>query len=100
LTTTVDQRFDAVDSRFDAVDSRFDAVDAAFVEQREYTEFAFALVSSELRAEMQAGFGGVSARFDRLERKLDQFIDTQSRTNTLVERRLTALDPVRNDDSC
>ena len=34
---------------------------------------------------MRAGFG-------RLERKLDQFIDTQSRTNELVERRLTRLE--------
>ena len=57
------------------------SVDAAFVEQREYTEFAF----DRLRTEMRAGFG-------RLERKLDQFIDTQSRTNELVERRLTRLE--------
>ena len=31
-------------------------------------------------------------RFDRLERKLDQFIDVQLRTNQLVEVRLTALE--------
>jgi hypothetical protein len=28
----------------------------------------------------------------RVERKLDQFIDVQSRTNALVERRLRALE--------
>jgi hypothetical protein len=31
-------------------------------------------------------------RFGRLERKLDQFIDVQVRTNDLVERRLRALE--------
>ena len=59
----VDARFDAVDARFDAVDARFDAVDAridarfdevttALVGQREYTDFAF----DRLRTEMHAGF--------------------------------------------
>ena len=31
-------------------------------------------------------------QFDRLERKLDRFIDTQLRTNDLTERRLTRLE--------
>ena len=99
LSASVDRRFDdfsaSVDSRFaslsDSVDARFDAVDEALVEQRQYTEFAFA----QLKDEMKNGFDGVDRRFDsvenrfsRLERKLDQFIDTQSRTNELVERRL------------
>lgn len=64
LAESVDARFDAVDARFDSVDARFDEVTAAFVEQREYTDFAF----QELRSEMKAGFG-------RLERKLDMVID-------------------------
>ena len=64
LTTSVDARFDAVDARFDTVDARFDEVTAAFVEQREYTDFAF----QQLRSEMQSGFG-------RIERKLDMVID-------------------------
>ena len=64
LTTSVDARFDAVDARFDSVDARFDEVTAALVEGREYTEFAF----QQLRSEMNAGFG-------RLERKLDIVID-------------------------
>ena len=64
LAISVDARFHSVDGRFDAVDARFDEVTAAFVEQREYTDFAF----QQLRSEMQAGFG-------RLERKLDMVID-------------------------
>ena len=60
-----------------SVNARFDAVDAALIEQRRYTEFVF---------------NRLDGRFDRLERKLDQFIDVQSRTNALVERRLTALE--------
>jgi hypothetical protein len=64
----IEQKLDAlgtsVDARFDAVDARFDEVSAAFVEQREYTDFAF----QELHSEMQSGFG-------RIERKLDMVID-------------------------
>ena len=64
----IEQKLDAlttsVDARFDAVDARFDEVTAAFVEQREYTDFTF----QQLRSEMQSGFG-------RIERKLDMVID-------------------------
>ena len=75
LSASVDERFSTLSA---SVDERFDAVDVALVEQRQYTEFTFNRLDS---------------RFDRLERKLDQFIDTQSATNRLVERRLTALEP-------
>ena len=34
----------------------------------------------------------LNSRFNRLERKLDQFIDTQSKTNELTERRLIRLE--------
>jgi hypothetical protein len=61
---SVDARFEAVDARFDEVDARFDEVASALREQRQYTEFAF----DRLRSEMSAGFG-------RLERKLDALID-------------------------
>jgi hypothetical protein len=117
-TETVGQKLDtlsaSVDERFDmlsvSVDERFDAVDVALIEQRQYTEFAF----DRLADEMRNGFGAVNGRFDRVERrfdgvedrfdridgrfnrleqKLDQFIDTQSRANELVERRLTRLEP-------
>ena len=100
---TTEQKLDAlstsVDKRFDDVDQRFDAVDEALVEQRRYTEFAF----DKLAAEMKAGFDKVNGRFDtiesrfnRVERKLDQFIDTQAKANALVERRLQSLEP-KND---
>ena len=77
----VDQLAQSVDERFAAVDKRFDAVDDALVEQREYTEFAFDKITAaitEVRTEVGTGFTAVSGRFDRLERKLDQFIDIQS----------------------
>jgi hypothetical protein len=54
----VDQRFDAVDQRFDAVDQRFDALDQRITNfKQELTE-------------------GLS----RVERNLDQFIESQSRS--------------------
>jgi hypothetical protein len=104
-TETVEQKVDklsaSVDHRFDAVDRQFDDVRAALAEQRQYTEFAFDRLASEMRAGfkgvesrfdgldsrfggLESRFGGLESRFDglegrfsRLERKLDQFIDTQ-----------------------
>ncbi len=88
----VEEKLDAlsgsIESRFDTVDERFNASDLAFVEQREYTEFAF----DRLRTEMLSGFDRMDARFNRVDRRLDQFIDTQSRTNALVERHLERLE--------
>jgi hypothetical protein len=88
----------SVDKRFDAVDKRFDDVSAAFVEQRQYTEFAF----DRLRREMLAGFERLEQRMvtreqfgrverlslatadqlGRLEQKLDQFIENFSMPKT------------------
>ena len=69
-------RVGRVEEKLDALTQ---SVDGGFVEQREYTELAF----DRLAAEMRTGFGQVDARFNRLERKLDQFIDTQARGNAL-----------------
>jgi tetrahydromethanopterin S-methyltransferase subunit G len=77
LSSSVDQRFGAVDQRFNAIDRQFDGVTAVLVEQRQYTEFAF---------------GRVENRLDRIERKLDHFLDTQSKHNELIERRLQRLE--------
>jgi hypothetical protein len=95
----VDRRFDAVDRRFDAVDRRFDELAAAIVEQRRYTEFGFTQLDQKIEArfaqldqKMGVGFARSDERFARFERKLDQFIDVQVRTNDLVERRLQALE--------
>ena len=103
LSASVDDRFAALAA---SLDERFDAVDVALVEQRQYTEFAFNAVdrrfdaverrfdAAERRFDAVEGrFDTVDSRFDTLERKLDQLIDTQSATNKLVERRLTALEP-------
>ncbi len=103
---TVEQKLDklsaSVDHRFDAVDRQFDDVTAALAEQRQYTEFAFDRLTSEMRAGfkgvdsrfngVESRFDGLEGRFNRLERKLDQFIDTQSKANELVERRLQMLE--------
>ena len=80
----VDKRFDEVDKRFEEVDKRFEEVQEALVEQRRYTDFAF----ERLIGEMRSGF-------DRLEWKLDRFVDAQLQTNELVDRRLTRLENAR-----
>jgi len=66
-------RFDTVDARFTSIDGRFASIDARF-------------------DSMDARFDSMDARFNRLERKLDQFIDTQSRANAIAERRLKRLE--------
>jgi hypothetical protein len=97
LSASVDRRFDEVDKRFDDVyrrfdeiDKRFDEVSEHFVEQRQYTEFAFA----RLEARMNEGFVRLGSQVDanteglaRLERKLDQFIDSQLRPETTLKAR-------------
>src|SRR5262245_18814885 len=65
----VDARFGEMDKRFGEMDARFTGVDDAIVEQREYTEFAF----KHLQNEMKSGFS-------RLERKLDNALNTRTRT--------------------
>jgi hypothetical protein len=104
---TTEQKLDALSA---SVDKRFDAVDEAFVEQRQYTEFAFDKLAGEMKArfdevnkrfdkvdgkleKVNGRFDTIDGRFNGLERKLDQFIDTQAKTNELVERRLQALEP-------
>ena len=106
----LEERIQVVEGKVDqlasAMNAGFQAVDEAFREQREYTEFGFARLEQRLEARMDAGFARVDERFAsvdgslavlgaglaRVERKLDQFIDVQTRTNELVERRLQALE--------
>ena len=54
------------------------------VECHAYSRHDNAVLLRRLDAKMDSGFA-------RIERKLDQFIDTQSKANELVERRLNAL---------
>jgi len=67
-----------VDGLSTTVNELSTAMAAGFVEQREYTEFSHARLEAKMDAgytrlevKMDAGF----ARVDRIERKLDQFID-------------------------
>ena len=76
-----------VGTLFETVNRRFDGVDAS-LDHRQYTEHAF----ETLRTEVQLGFRRMDQRFNRLEHTLDQFVDTQSKTNELTERRLTRLE--------
>lgn len=80
------------------------SVISGFVEQREYTEFAFQRLDvkidtglARLEAKIDgvdsrlgAKIDGVDSRLERVERKLDQFIDVQSQTNRLTDLRLRA----------
>lgn len=74
----IEQKLDALSESFD---KRFDEVSDHFVEQREYTEFAF----ERLRTEVVERFTRVEAQMAtktdiaRLERKLDQLIDDRVR---------------------
>ena len=76
----VDERFAQVDARFADIDTRFDEVAEAFVEQRKYTEFAFATLRAEVMGEMKGGFG-------RLDRKLDRVLDVLAGTRAARRRR-------------
>jgi hypothetical protein len=73
LSASTDARFTALNT---SVDKRFDEVSEAFVEQRKYTEFAFA----QLRSEMNGGF-------NRIDRKLDRVLTTLTRTLSPRRRR-------------
>lgn len=71
LASSVDKRFEQVDKRFDEVDKRFDEVKLQFVEQRQYTKFAYERLDQRM-----------SAGFKRLERKFEQVIDELPRSTS------------------
>jgi hypothetical protein len=89
LSASVDARFEQVDKRFEQVDKRFEQIDRRFndvdrqflevrdhfVEQRQYIEFAYDRLSKRIDNSEQKLTEGLS----RVERKLDQFIESQSR---------------------
>ena len=104
--------FERVEKEVRQFDERFNQVDAAILEQRQYTEFAFGQLDARVArldgnveqldatvGQLDATVGQLGAtvrRLDgnvsRIERKLDQFIDTQSKANELAERRLQRLE--------
>jgi predicted nucleic acid-binding Zn-ribbon protein len=82
LSASVDARFEQVEKRFEQIDRRFNDVDRQFlevrdhfVEQRQYIEFACDRLSKRIDNSEQKLTEGLS----RVERKLDQFIESQSR---------------------
>ena len=104
----IEKKFDAlsvsVDERFNNVDKRFDEVRDHFVEQREYIEFAYDRLDRRIseglaRVEQRTadGFATADQRISelkrevteglsRVERKLDQFIESQSRSKVTTRR--------------
>jgi DNA anti-recombination protein RmuC len=91
-----------VDDLVTSIVRRFDAVDEAFVEQRQYTEFAFSKLEAKIDARfdqvdsrfdrIDSRFDKMDGRFDRLEGKMDDFVSRQSRANDIAERRLSRLE--------
>jgi hypothetical protein len=89
LSISMHQRFDGVDAEFRRVHAAFDAVDAAFLEQRQYTEFAYERLDTKMDAgfarldekialldeKVDAGFARTDGHLGRLERKLDPVLD-------------------------
>jgi tetrahydromethanopterin S-methyltransferase subunit G len=79
----VDRRFEQVDRRFEQIDRRFEQIDQRFEKlERRMDSFDNRLQSHALET---------IARFDRLEGKLDGFIDAQSAVNRKVLEKLDAL---------
>lgn len=71
-----------------SVAGRFSQLEAHLADLHAYAVFA----DTTVREEAQAGFRAVGERFDRLESKLERFIDTQGGINLNVEVRLRALE--------
>lgn len=98
LSARIDGLAERVETLSSSVDARFTEVSEQFVEQRKYTELAYTdLVRrmNQMEHKLETGMAAQSAlmtsRFERLERKLDQFIDAQLRINQTVERQLRSL---------
>jgi len=76
IENKLDALTESVDQCFKEVDKRFLEVREHVVEQRQYIEFAY----DKLDKRMTEGFS-------RVERKFDQFIDSQSRATSATSRR-------------
>jgi hypothetical protein len=68
------ERIDRIEQKLDAVDKRFDEVTAAFIEQRQYIEFAFDRLRDETLGRSDQLRDDTFGRFDRLERTIDEII--------------------------
>ena len=103
MAENLENRVDRIEGKLDAlavsVDARFDQVTAAFIEQRGYTDSAFERLDARL-TRVEGLIPAVSRLEDgmgRIERKLDGFIDAQTKTNELVERRLLRRERTADD---
>ena len=70
LTGRVQVVEEKVDQLSTSMDHRFDAVDAAFVEQRQYIEFAYARLDAKIDR-LDAKIDRLDAKVDRLDAKMD-----------------------------
>ena len=83
MNTDIDKRFDDVGRRSADIDKRFDEVIEAIAEQRQYTEYAFDTLHTEMQTgltRLERKIDGLDDRFDSFERKLDRILDTRART--------------------
>jgi hypothetical protein len=93
-------RLDEVAGRVARIEHRIDRVDAGVRQlaasvDRRLDEMAARFgngACAQLMEAMHAGLAQMTDRVDRLERKLDGFIEVQMQTNQLVERRLEILE--------
>ena len=90
------RKVDEIGHKLTEVEGRFADIDEHFAEQRRYIEFGLDTLRIELRTEMRAGFQGMDRRLDRIEDKLDRFIDTQGGINRDLQRRTRALEETRS----
>ena len=63
------------------------SVDEAFVEQRKYTEFAFAQLDEKIDKKIDGLGSEMARRFNRLDRKLDVLLATPARPSSRRRRR-------------
>ena len=96
------RKVDEIGRTLTEVDGRFADIDKHFAEQRRYIQFGLDTLRTELRTEMRAGFQavdqrleGMDRRLDRIEVKLDRFIDTQGGINRDLHSRTRALEEAR-----
>jgi chromosome segregation ATPase len=82
----VDHVSTALEQVVASVGERFNSVDAAIREQREYTEFAFSRLEAKIGVQMEAGFGRLEAKSDRLEMKTDRLDAKTDRLETRMDR--------------
>jgi tetrahydromethanopterin S-methyltransferase subunit G len=85
----VDKRFDAVDARLDGIDGRLDGIDGR-LDGIDGRLDGLGRRMDSLDNRLEAHALDTTARFDRLEQKLDAFVDAQASVNQRILKHLGA----------